>query len=146
MGLISSRKEPSPSPVDAWLESTLAEPQEDPNTPARPRRNFSSTSMDSFSSSSLDPRDDPFAASINQHHQYVSGRFSNSGIFKPSGSARYNFLVQKMKHRKHLKNTEAWNMDTESAIADKAERSPSRSRDRAASNESAMSYNARPSR
>lgn len=32
-----------------------------------------------------------------------SGMFHNTGIFKPAGSARYNFLVQKLKHRKELR-------------------------------------------
>ncbi|KAK5076489.1 hypothetical protein LTR64_006031 [Lithohypha guttulata] len=43
------------------------------------------------------------STSMSHHHEWVSGRFQNNGIFNLSESARYNFLLQKVKHRKELK-------------------------------------------
>lgn len=48
-----------------------------------------------------------FESNSENESQWTHDRYPNAGILKPSGSARYNFLVQKFKHRKELRKDDA---------------------------------------
>lgn len=41
--------------------------------------------------------------STDSHESYASGKFTGKGVFHPALNAQYNFIVQKMKHRKEYK-------------------------------------------
>lgn len=75
------------------------------NSGFKPAEYHSRTSRNRLSSDSAYSTSTTFVVEPEklQRHDHQAGKYHNAGVFKPSGSARYNYLVQKFKHRKELK-------------------------------------------